>query len=345
VHGVQTIKTGLIASFCILITSCAPYTQFTIQVLEPAKITFPSYIQSIALINRSYNLSVEDFNSNEEEISQYELFVLDSAMNNKFFEGLTTGLQESPGFDRVTAEVIQYRRYDTVNYLKILDSIQLNEIKRHTIADALISLEYYAAKDTLSIFYDDYEGYWVVDLVIISGTSWIVYDLHNEGILDNYIQKDTLSWNQHVYFLDEAITGPPHMLEAFREAAFADGYKYSRRITPGWFDAERYLYRSGPGEMQQAAKLAISGNWDDAGVIWEDLLHSEKIKTRAKAAFNLAVKSEGEDKLDEAVRWAEKSIELYPEKHTVEYLNLLLMRELKKNTLSRQIYGDPADER
>jgi hypothetical protein len=154
-------------------------------------------------------------------------------------------------------------------------------------------------------------------------------------LIDYHVAKDTIRWYE--YEADYL----PGLLDAFREAAFSSGYRYSRRIIPEWYDAERYLYSSGPKEMRRAITLALSGKWEEAGQTWGYLYNTGNVKTKAKAAFNLAVKNESEDKLDEALQWAERSCELLPEKHTLEYVNLLQSRQLKRRKLSEQMIDKP----
>ena len=96
--------------------------------------------------------------------------------------------------------------------------------------------------------------------------------------------------------------------------------------------------------MKQAANLVSSGNWNGAAAIWKELAGSGNTRTMAKAAFNLAVRCEGEDNLKEAIKWAEKSFEIYPDKSAMEYINLLLLRELKRNKLLKQIQPTQAYE-
>lgn len=334
----------LICFFAQLVTSCTPYTQFTIQVLEPAPITLPPQIRSVAFINRSNKLSEDELRRNEKEVSRYELFVLDSAINNKFFEGLQHGIRESARIDEIYTEIISERKSDSAVRTNLLDSLRLDEHRRKVHADALISLEYYSAKDSIRIYFDDYEGIWQVYLEITSRTFWVVYDLQTNKYLDTFVQNDTMSWYDDQYVLEDAITAMPRLLEAFREAAFTTGYKYSHRIVPSWYDTDRYVYRSGSKEMKQAANLVSSGNWNGAAAIWKELAGSGNTRTMAKAAFNLAVRCEGEDNLKEAIKWAEKSFEIYPDKSAMEYINLLLLRELKRNKLLKQIQPTQADE-
>jgi len=344
VNGKLTTEAILFLTILFLLTSCAPYTQFTIQVLEPAAVTLPPTVRSIAFINRSDSLTEETLRRNRSQVSPYELFVLDSAINNKFFEGLMTGIRESDRFTEVNADIFSNRRSVKTGVKKILDSTQLRNVKSIVPADILISLEDYSARDSFDIYYDSWEENWAVNLVILSNTKWLIYDLQTNSVLDSYIQHDTLSWHENQYALNDEITVLPRLLEAFREAAFTTGYKYSRRIIPAWFDVERYLYGSGPMGMKRAANMAISGDWDNASAIWEELVRSGKKRAMAKAAFNIAVRNESEDKLEEAVRWAQKSFDLYHSGPAMDYINLLLLRELKKERLTKQIRINQVEE-
>jgi tetratricopeptide (TPR) repeat protein len=335
VKGRQPVKIIIAVLYVFLISSCAPFTRFSIQVLEPAEITLPSYIKNITFINMSYLLSEEDLRRNESEISHYELYVLDSAINNKFFEGLITGINESPRFTVIYDEIITDRRSDTLNSIKPLDRDQLYAFNKTMTADALISLENYRARDTYSYHFASEVEDWMIYLQINSVTAWSTYDLHTMKLIDYHIVQDTIRWYE--YEADYL----PGLLDAFREAAYSSGYRYSRRIIPEWYDAERYLYSSGQRVMRRAIKLALSGKWEEAGQVWGCLYSTGNAKIKAKAAFNLAVKYESEDRLDEALEWAERSSEILPEKNTLEYINLLQSRQLKRRKLSEQMIDKP----
>jgi len=90
--------------------------------------------------------------------------------------------------------------------------------------------------------------------------------------------------------------------------------------------------------LRKAGKKALSGNWDGAAEDWEKLIDSDyKTKIRAKAYNNLAVYYEISDELSKALEYANKSYSLRLEKYILEYINILLLRELNNEMLLRQL--------
>ena len=84
--------------------------------------------------------------------------------------------------------------------------------------------------------------------------------------------------------------------------------------------------------------MAQSGNWEGAAKQWELLLdQDERTKIRAKAYNNLAIKYEISDELSTALEYANKSYSLRPEKYILDYINILLLRELNYDVLLKQL--------
>jgi len=328
----------LVAITGLLFHSCAPVTELPIEILQPARVTFPDNAEKIQFINRSYYLRNDTVLGYKKTITEEEFNILDTALNNHFFKGLIEGMNSSPLFDLGYPEVLNERRYDTSNFLAPLSFGQLNRYRENNGCDLLISLDYYHVQDTTELKLD-YETFWYeATEQVITLTAWRVYDVNALSLLDEYIQMDTVYWFVTQDNLDDLARELPPLLHTFREAAYRNGSQYSLRISPGWYDTERYIYHSGSKELRKAGKKALAGNWEEAAVEWERLTDTiYKPKIRAKAYTNLAVNAEISDDISRALEYANRSYSLKSENYILEYINILLLRELNQEMLLKQL--------
>jgi len=337
-HDSKILLLLLLAVCGILFKSCAPVTEITVEILQPARVTLPVEAEKISFLNQSYQLLNDTVLGYKKPLNKRELLILDTALNNQILSGLIEGMNNSPRFDLGKPEVIVERRTDTTNFLDAIDRIHMYGYREKTGSDLLISLEYYHAKDTteISINYETYD--YEVTVLINTLTVWRIYDLNEISLLDEYVQRDTVYWYESARDLEGLAEGIPSLLGTFREAAHHNGFQYSLRIAPGWFETERFIYHSGNKELRKAGKKALSGNWDGAAEDWEKLLDAEyKTKIRAKAYNNMAVYYEISDEISKALEYANKSYSLRLEKYILEYINILLLRELNNEMLLRQL--------
>ena len=324
-------------------SSCAPLSEITIEILQPAEVTLPGYAENISFMNRSYHPITDSLPGRETKLRQNEIFVLDTAVNYQFFRGLADGMNKSPLFEIDTIEVIQARREGFTGNLDPLDKFLLEAFRNKTGSDILVCLENFAVRDTFKIDYisDVYaynNGQFDLYVQVNSKALWRVYDLHAASIMDDFVQYDTTYW--YAGGKGDLDNDPdlPSLLTAYRDAANSNGFAYSRRISPGWYETERYLYRSGGKVMRKAAGKAVSGDWSGAESDWIRLSgDASGIKTRARALYNLAVKQEVDDDIPGAVEKADSAYRIDPDEDILQYLNILLLREVRYEILKKQV--------
>jgi hypothetical protein len=307
--------------------------EISIQVMEPAVITLPEYISQAAFINRSYIPLYH-----HEDTSSYspkEVFVLDTIMNNRIFMGLRDGLNESPLFDLDSIHIIQSRRNDTVGFLKPLKSEQLDLLAQRERAEALISLEYYEIRDTISLSIDYMD--FIAFRQVASRTVWRVYDLKLDSVLDEFIMRDTVDWISFGQTKDHALANLPEFVSALRIAGYNAGHRYSQRISPAWYAVPRFYHTAGGKAMKKAAQKAAAQDWIGASDIWENLAYQENSKAAARACFNMALVYEMEDLFIPALDWAVKSYLIKQDPVTMEYIELLKDRYDKQEVIESQL--------
>lgn len=331
------VRYNIILIIPLILVSCSPLAEISIQVIEPAEITLPPYVHQVAFLNHSY--FPKSPGNDTSGFSQKEIYILDTVINNLMFRGLKDGLNESPLFDLDSIHVRMMRRNDTMNFLDPLTSDQLEGLKGRVEADAVISLEYYRIKDTIGMF--EYLMDFMAYRQVITHTVWRIYDLSGDLVFDEYMLRDTTDWFKVDADSYSAIQNLPEFINSLRTASYNTGLRYGQRISPTWFEVPRFYYTSGTSNMKEAGKLAASMDWQGAAEIWKKVAYQEKEKIAAKACFNMALVCEMEDLLIPALDWAIKSYFIKQDPITKDYIDQLKVRYEKQKVLRAQM---PAEE-
>jgi hypothetical protein len=332
-RGNANLRYNIFLIIPLLLVGCSPMAEISIQVMEPAKITLPSYVNQVAFLNHSYVPKIQPDDTSG--YSQKEIYILDTVINNQIFSGLQDGLNESPLFDLDSIHIIQFRRRDTNNFLEPLTTDQIHAVNQSEKAEAVISLEYYRIQDTISM--DTYQMDYMGNRRMISHTVWRIYNLSNDSIFDEYMLKDTVDWYVFGYDSYTIMESLPEFINSLRTASYNAGLKYGQRISPSWFDVPRFYYTSGGEAMREAKKLAASRDWKGAAEIWKKQAYQENEKVAAKACFNMALVCEIEDLLIPALDWAIKSYFIKQEPVTKEYIDQLKVRYEKQKVIKTQL--------
>ena len=96
-------------------------------------------------------------------------------------------------------------------------------------------------------------------------------------------------------------------LAKVKEVASQVGQAYALRIIPFWIRVNRDYYVRGTDNFVIAKRKAQTGNWDDAGKLWEKETSSGDRKIAGRACYNMAIISEINGDLDAAIKWAQRS--------------------------------------
>ena len=321
----------------ILLSGCNSLAVIPLQVLVPGEISLPLHINKVSFINRAYLPSLMEVDSSP--WSPEELFILDTIISYRVFEGIFDALNQSPLFELDKINVFQDRRIDTNQYLAPLNQSQLDVISRRQDTDALISMEHYKVIGEREFGSTDTDFYAL--LQFISETQWRIYDMVYDTIIDEYTLTDSITWQEFDNTTRGAADKLPLVIDALREAGHHAGFSYGIRISPSWTEEYRYYYTGKGEEMKEAANLAATNRWTQAAGIWHKLSYDDNERLAAMASFNMALVCEMEDLFDPALEWAAKSTLKKSRKFTREYIELLEKRREDQLRLKIQL---PAGE-
>ncbi len=105
---------------------------------------------------------------------------------------------------------------------------------------------------------------------------------------------------------------------------------YRSRVT-------RDYYVRGTDQFRIARRKAQTGNWDGAAALWQQETDHPKAKVAGRACYNMAIISEINGELDQAIGWAQKAYETYNNKLALRYIQMLERRKIKTEILNDQV--------
>lgn len=334
----KTIFHFLLLAFAGLsLQSCMHNT--TLQVLQPAEMRLPEHISTIATIDRSKPSS--GFANVLEGLFTGEGIGQDRRGRLKSLDGLTHSLTRTPRF-QVKPTDVELEGTKTGNQMAPpLPWEEIESICSQYGADAVLAIESYDSD--IGVFtssyqekYKDKEGVQQTrtryraqaNLNVTIG--WRLYDPKTRIIEDEFSVYLSDSYNATGDTESRAKSSLADPAYRAFELSYRVGQKYGMRIAPVFVNVQRSFYTKGKDgykeEMKQAARLADSGNWDEAMEIWTGLLSRADIKTAGRAAHNLAVAHERIGLLEEALSWAEKAWTGYGNKSSRNYMGVLRQR-------------------
>ena len=94
------------------------------------------------------------------------------------------------------------------------------------------------------------------------------------------------------------------------------------RILPYWIRVSRDYFVGGNDNFATDKRKAQAGNLDGAAAIWKQETKNPDGTLAGRACYNMAIISEINGNLDEAIQWAQKSYEDYKIRLALHYLNV-----------------------
>ncbi|HAH22738.1 MAG TPA: hypothetical protein DCL77_03060 [Prolixibacteraceae bacterium] len=341
------LNTYKIFLFCLIawtVGSCKSYyTALTIETPRPAKEELPSDIQSITLMNRSLN---NQFLMHREDSLQlyfyrngYQLsaIVLDSMAADTTIRALAGLMFESGRYDVVVPIRRNFQRslpYDSIP--DTLNPVLVSQLCRQYNTDALMVMEQFATKVMTDYTEDRY-----VDRY--SGTNYSLYaslDLKYDALFRIYKPgsktreiklSDTINWESDDITQLRLFSKLPTVKQALINAGIKIALDVDDKISPSWIPEKRGYYVFNQ-KSDLGRRFINENNTDEAKTFWMDKAQSTNKKIRSRAEFNLALASELEGNVDQAIEWGLKSFYTQYDYRTEVYLKKL--RALKESQLT-----------
>jgi hypothetical protein len=321
-----------------LLSSCTSATQLS--VLQPAEMTLPDHIEIIAAVDRSK--PAKGFNTVAEGILTGEGLGQDRAGRRRAIDGLTSSLTRTPRFQVKNTGLELEGSKAGDRFPPPLDWGEVSALCEQYGAHALLAIEQYDTDNFISTTAQqekrkDKDGketirtYFDARMNVIVKIGWRLYDPERKIIIDEFLGVEEINSNARGDTDEAARRNLPSQSAASQDVSYIAGQHYGMRIAPVWITVSREFYPTAKGaakeKMQQAARYADAGQWEEAARIWNALVSNPPdAKTAGRAAHNLAVAGERLGKLDLALEWAERAYLDFGNKRDQEYIHVLRMR-------------------
>jgi hypothetical protein len=322
----------------VLLYSCASTEYVHISVMEPAPVSLPPSIKNIGVVNRSQASKETKVIDAIDKVFSLEGANLDKDGASATIGGLTDELMKNNRFTEVKPLTnLELKSVGAGIFPSPMAWDAVEKICKENHVDALFALELF---DT-----DSKIGYAAspVSLTTPLGhvpaieqqanittqikTGWRIYDPVGRNILDEYPLTRSVSRSAsgiNPLVAANVIVGRK---EAVKEVGTRIGQIYADRIIPFWIRVTRDYYVRGTDNFRIARRKAQTGNWNEAGSLWQQETTSPDSKVAGRACYNMAIISEINGDLDSAIDWAQKGYENYGNRLSLTYVNILKNRK------------------
>jgi len=330
----------------IVLFSCkGNFAALTIENSQPAKEELPDDIQSITLMNRSMTSEFENYR--EDSLQNYfyrkgyqlSKIVLDSTAADTTIMALAALLYESGRYDVVVpVERNMKRELSYYFHPDPLTPEQVTKICSDYDTDALMVLERFVTKTmadfTSEKYLDASAGYfrsYYASLDLKYNAYFRIYQPGKTAPVKEINLIDTINWESADNTQELMLRKLPSIKQALINAGIKTALDVDEKLSPTWTSEKRgyFLFK---GKDDPGKKFMDESNFQEAEKYWAELARSANKKIRSKAEYNLALISELDGDIDEAMEWGLKSFYSYYRYQTETYLKKL---EARKITLQK----------
>ncbi len=329
------------------LSACLP--KAGVQMLEPALITFPADVRTLAVVDRSApRNAAQGILGAIEGVLTGEGIMADRAAAERAVQAVVGQLAMSPRFD-VVVPVSNARYVDSNVFATMLEWPLAERICRDAGAEALVALEALDSDARVDVRSESrtetvdgrertYLEWTAVRYADVT-TVWRVYDPSRRVLLDNDRQIVwTLSWSSSGRTREAALRGLPPPHQAVADAAFGAGNDYGARIAPHYVIRSRPWFGKGDDSFSEARRLARSGLWEEAATLWRRAFDtSTDPDVRGRAAHNLALHAEIDGRVADARAWLAQAVALHRHGASRRYLSEVEFRLAEERTLDVQM--------
>ncbi|MEO8582177.1 MAG: DUF6340 family protein [Flavitalea sp.] len=330
--------------FCF---SCASTNLMTMTVDEPAPVSLPPYIKTVAVVNRTEVAKQNKILDITDKIFSLEGPALDKAGAAASIEGLSEELLKENRFEEVKVLQDNLTTLNPTVFPSPLSWDEVEEICKRNHTDALFSLELFDTDSKISYAANPVKLNTPIGQIpaieheatmftkIKAG--WRIYDPGGRNILDEFAVGQHLSYvgkGINPVVAANALIGRK---EAVKQVGNRSGHAYALRIIPFQIRVARNYFVRGNSNFIIAKRRAQTGHWNEAASLWQQEANSPKAKIAGRACYNMAIINEINGNLDKAIEWAQKSYEDYNNRLALNYVNILKDRKFRNGILKEQL--------
>ncbi len=334
-----------------LATACS-MKQVTLSAMRPAEITFPTYVQTLLLVDRT-KFNKEAVNILEGVLTG-ELPGQDRAGLQETMSALQSSLLNSPRFKVKTATEIMVGNSITAALPEPLNWKQIEELCARYGTDAVVAVEVFDTdfivtdgKRKVKKKVDDANGLKKeieVEEFYAQGVGNVkigfrLYDPKARTIVDQQTFSQSHTWQAGGTTVLDAMAHLIAKSEATKYVSRMAGNIYAHKIAPMPTYISREFYaKSKKSEMlNEGARHAEVNNWKQAIESWEYGLSNAQKKEAGRLCYDIAIAHEVLGDLNAAKKWAQRAYAEYGNKKARNYSRLLDYRMAEEEKLKKQL--------
>ena len=274
------------------LASCGTIDMLTYDQLVPAELSFPAEIRQVGVVNNMPLCTSTNHNN----------LVLGVVSGDRIpaTEAIAGALADSKYFEEVVIcdSALQADDADmTVDPL--LSPEKVDCLAENLGVDMLVSLERLWVETTKKeVFYPG----WNVPYPVIEAKVTPIVRLYVPGRpqpLHTLSRTDSIYWDLGISLTEHDVLKEAHKIAADNIV---------KQITPSWIQTERYYFSGGYVEMRDASVYLQEGSWSEAQDMWKELFNRlRKGKSKAKAAYNIALSYEMLGDIEQANKWIQEA--------------------------------------
>lgn len=326
----------------------------SLDVLRPAKISFPTAADKILIINNS-PVQPRDYGHRTEFFDDKARNVVENADSLSIFcvSALAEELSDKYFFKSVVLHQNSTNKSNVFFSLKPLPVDTIKKLCQQYNTNVVLALDRIKVIDAVTDYFINDQGVsgkpYVSTIEAKYETVWSVYYPPESPNRNSFILRDTLYWENEAVDKRLIHTGLPKRYDALIDGALYTGRNTVNKLVPWWDKVDRYFFTHNSAKMKQAMDSVYVKNWTAAIEIWKEALNTSRNNSvKALAANNIAVCYEITNDVESAIKYAQEALSFVSEavftdfettKTIADYISSLSVRKEEIEILKEQL-GD-----
>ena len=336
----------LLTLLALAAASCATQELY-LNVTRPAPVTIAPEIKTVGIIDRSNPTDQTRSLDALEKILTLEGADLDSIGTREAIKGVTEELMANDRFNEV--KVLSDVRFKTSGLGGMpapLTWDQVSGICNESNTQALFALEMYDTDTRISYSTENRKVKTPLgdipalqhkaSMETLVKTGWRIYSPSDRSILDEFIVAESVVFSGTGINPVAAVAGIIHRKDAVKEVSLKAGHVYALRLIPYRLRVTRDYFVKGTNSFRVAMRRARLGKWDEAAELWDLETRNPKRKVAGRACYNMAIISEINGDLENALSWAQQAYSDFKIRRGLRYVRILENRQYDQDVLRYQ---------
>lgn len=314
----------------IIFSSCVSTKFITLEVREPAAVSFPPEVTNVLIVDNS-----SSYTENEDESTKGSgILELDSA-RTILLNSLALFMNEENYFSKV--ELYPHKTNNSETSIPLSKS-KIQSLCKEKRANSIISLDMFAISAQVesenTAYFTNYSilGAKLGAFINVYSAEGALYSTPI-GYIDSLFRAEERDWSRRIK------SNIAEVNDLITEISVVGADKLTGKFIPSWKTQDRFYYSDNSGKMKEAAQCVDAGKWAEAAEIWSDLYDTEtNPKKMIRLALNLALANEAIDETENAFSWINTAFGLLPSNNRKSQLatEVTLYKEILRNRLENK---------